>query len=116
MIELETLVIKADTNELYTIFLLKKNVQADIIKTILGYLPIVVPETLKEWKIAIISVGQGYESIESENKYKIGLKTTYEGRRIHIDIGKSKNNFNKDGKPRYFNFNIYGYIEKDKEH
>ena len=52
---------KADTNELYTIFLLKKNVQADIIKTILGYLPIAALETLKEWKVAIISVGQEYE-------------------------------------------------------
>jgi len=29
---------------------------------ILGYPPIAAPETLKEWKVAIISVGQGYES------------------------------------------------------
>ena len=56
MIEFETLAMKADTNELHTIFLLKKNVQHDIIKTILGYPPIAVPETLKEWKVAIISV------------------------------------------------------------
>ncbi len=48
---------KTDTDELYTIFLLKKNVQQDIIKIILGYLPIVAPKTLKEWKVAIISVG-----------------------------------------------------------
>jgi len=39
---------KANTNELHTIFLLKKNIQADIIKTILGYLLIVTPETLKK--------------------------------------------------------------------
>ena len=31
---------------------------------ILGYLPIAVPETLKEWKVAITSVGQGYKSME----------------------------------------------------
>jgi len=31
---------------------------------ILGYLPIVAPETLKEWKVAIISVKQKYESME----------------------------------------------------
>jgi len=31
---------------------------------ILGYLPIVAPETLKEWKVAITLVGQGYESIK----------------------------------------------------
>ena len=48
MIEFNPLAIKADTDELHTIFLLKKNVQQDIIKMILGYLPIVTPETLKE--------------------------------------------------------------------
>jgi len=39
---------KADTDDLYAIFLLKKNVQADIIKTIQNYPPIAVPETLKK--------------------------------------------------------------------
>ena len=57
MIKFEVLAIKTDTDELYTIFLLKKNVQQDIIKIILGYLPIVAPKTLKGWKMAIISVG-----------------------------------------------------------
>ena len=31
---------------------------------ILGYPPIAIPDTLKEWKVAIISVGQGFESME----------------------------------------------------
>ena len=70
MIEFKALAMKADTDELYTIFLLKKNVQSNIIKTILEYLPIVAPETLKEWKIAIISVGQEYESTEEQNNMK----------------------------------------------
>ena len=48
MIKFKALTIKADTDELHTIFLLKKNVQQDIIKTILGYPPIAAPETLKE--------------------------------------------------------------------
>ena len=61
------------------IFLLKKNVQPDIIKTILEYLPITVPETLKEQKMVIISVGQRYESIEKQHNYRIGTRTTYEG-------------------------------------
>ena len=64
MIEFKALAMKADTDKLHVIFLLKKNIQADIIKMILEYLPIVAPETLKEWKIAIILVGQEYESIE----------------------------------------------------
>ena len=48
MIEFNALAMKADTDELHTIFLLKKNIQQDIIKIILGYLPIAIPETLKE--------------------------------------------------------------------
>jgi len=47
MIEFNTLAIKADTDKLHTIFLFKKNMQQDIIKMILGYLPIAAPETLK---------------------------------------------------------------------
>ena len=48
IIEFKALAIKADTEKLHAIFLLKKNIQQDIIKTILGYPPIAVPETLKE--------------------------------------------------------------------
>ena len=64
MIDFKALAIKIDTDNLHAIFLLKKNVWADIIKIILGYLPIVVPESLKEWKVAIILVEQDYKSIE----------------------------------------------------
>ena len=48
MIEFEALAMKADIDELHAIFLLKKNIRQDIIKTILGYPPIAIPETLKE--------------------------------------------------------------------
>ena len=48
IIEFEVLATKADTDELHAIFLLKKNAQQDIIKMILGYPPIAMPETLKE--------------------------------------------------------------------
>ena len=48
MIEFKVLAMKADTDELHTIFLLKKNVWVDIIKMILGYPPVTAPETLKE--------------------------------------------------------------------
>ena len=77
MIEFEALVIKADMDELHAIFLLKKNVQHDIIKMILGYPPIAMPETLKEWKVVITSVGQGYESMEGRQDYKTGTGTIY---------------------------------------
>ena len=64
IIEFEELAIKADTDELHAIFLLKKNARHDIIKTILGYPPIAMPEILKELKVAITLVGQGYEFME----------------------------------------------------
>ena len=48
MIEFEALAMKTDTDKLHVIFLLKKNARQDIIKTILGYPPIAMPETLKE--------------------------------------------------------------------
>ena len=56
MIEFEALDIKTETNDIYTIFLQKKNVRSSIIKTALGYLSIVVPIFLKEWKTAIILI------------------------------------------------------------
>ena len=94
-----------DTDELHAIFLLKKNTQQDIVKTILEYAPIAMPETLKEWKVAIMSVGQEYESMEECHNYKTSTGTIYGGRRQPMDIGKSNNNF-KDEKPKYFNYNI----------
>ena len=112
MIEFKALATKADTDKLHTIFLLKKNVQHDIIKTILGYLPIAVPETLKEWKVTITLVGQEYESMEGQHNYKIGTEMTYEGRGQPMDIGKSNNNF-KDRKPKCFNCNKYVYMAKE---
>ena len=48
IIEFNVLAMKADTDELHAIFLLKKNVWHDIIKIILGYPPIAMPEMLKE--------------------------------------------------------------------
>ena len=79
MIELEALAMKVDIDELHAIFLLKKNVQQDIIKTILGYLPIAAPESLKKWKVAITLVGQGYESMEGHQYHKTGTGTIYSG-------------------------------------
>jgi len=66
IIEFEVLVMKSETDDMHVIFLLKKNIQTDIIKIILGYLPIIVPEMLREWKMAIILVKQEYESTESQ--------------------------------------------------
>ena len=79
MIEFDILAIRADIDELHTIFLLKKNVQLDIIKTILGYPPIAVPEILKEWKVVITLVEQEYKFMKGRYDYKMSTETTYEG-------------------------------------
>ena len=79
MIEFDVLAMKAETDDMHVIFLLKKNVQADIIKTILGYPPMAASDILKEWKVAITSVGQKYKSTESRHDYKMGTGTTFGG-------------------------------------
>ena len=48
MIKFEVLAMKAETNNILTIFLLKKNFRSNFIKTILGYLSIAALETLKK--------------------------------------------------------------------
>ena len=112
IIEFEVLAMKANTDELHTIFLLKKNVRHNIIKTILGYPPIAMPETLKEWKVAITSVGQGYKSTEGRQDYKTGTGMTYRRRGQPMDIGKFNDNF-KDRKLKCFNCNKYKHMAKE---
>ena len=51
IIEFEALATKADTDELHAIFLLKKNVWQDIIKMILGYPSMAMPESLKKMRL-----------------------------------------------------------------
>jgi len=53
----------------------------------------VAPETLKEWKVEITPVRQGYKSTEERNGYKTITGTMYGGRGQPIDIGKSNDNF-----------------------
>ena len=38
---------------------------------------------------------------------------TYRERGTSIDIGKAKDNFDKNGKPKYFNCNVYEHMAKD---
>jgi len=48
MIKFEVLVIKTEMDNIHTIFLLRKNVRTNIIKTILGYPLITAQEMLRE--------------------------------------------------------------------
>jgi len=45
----------------------------------LGYPPIAIPKTLKEWKVAITLVEQGYKSMEGRHNYKTSTGMTYGG-------------------------------------
>ena len=38
---------------------------------------------------------------------------TFGGQETSMDIGKSQDNFDKDGKPKYFNCNIYKHLAKE---
>ena len=96
MIEFEILAMKVETDNIYAIFLLKNNIKSNIIKTILGYLSIVVPESLKEWKVVITLVRQGYKFIEGRQDYKIELRITYGERGAPMNIVKAKDNYNRD--------------------
>jgi len=73
----------------------------------------VAPEMLREWKMAIILIGQGYEFTESRQDYRTKTEITYRERGALIDIGKAKDNFNKDGKPKCFNYNVYEHMIKN---
>ena len=69
-------------------------------------------ESLKEWKVAITSVGQEYESTEGCHDYKTNTGTMYSGQGQPIDIERSNDNF-KDRKPKCFNCNKYRHIVKE---
>ena len=112
IIEFKALAMKVDIDELYAIFLLKKSVQQDIIKTILEYPSIVALKLLKKWKIVVISVGQGHKSTKGRQDSKTETGMTYRGREQPIDVGKSNDNF-KNGKPKCFNYNKYGHMAKE---
>ena len=71
-----------------------------------------MPELLKEWKVAITSVGQGYESTKGHHNYKTGTGVTYSGQRQPMNIRRSNNNF-KNRKLKCFNYNKYRYMAKE---
>ena len=63
--------------------------------------------------MAITVVGQGYEFMESQHNYKTSTRTIFGGRGAPMDIGKSRNNFDENRKPRCFNCNLYGHLAKE---
>jgi len=62
--------------------------------------------------MAIISVGQEYESMEKCYDYQTEIETTYGEQSLPIKIRKSNENF-KDRNPKCFNCKIYRYMARD---
>ena len=62
--------------------------------------------------MAIISIGQGYESTEECQDYQTEIGATYRGWGLSMEMRKSNENF-KDGKPECFNCEIYRHITRD---
>ena len=54
----------------------------------MGYLLMATSEMLKEWKVAITSVGQGYKFTEWRQDYQIRTRTTHREKSAPMDIGK----------------------------
>ena len=77
------------------------------------YSSIAVLISLKKQNIVIKSIRQGQKSIEERQDYSAGLEITYRERELLMDIEKTKDNYNKDEKPKCFNCNIPKYIVKD---
>jgi len=71
-----------------------------------------MPELLKEWKVAITLVGQGYKSTEECHNYKTSTGMTYGERGQPMNIRKSNDNF-RDRKPKCFNCNKYRHMVKE---
>jgi len=51
--------------------------------------------------------------MKSQHNYKTSTGITFGGREAPMNIGKSRNNFDKSGKPRCFNCNLYEYITRE---
>jgi len=62
--------------------------------------------------VAITSVGQEYEFTESQHDYKTGTGTIFGGKGASMDIGKFRDNYDKEGRSRCFNCNIYKHMAK----
>jgi len=61
LIKFMALASKAQTDNQHVIFLLKKNINREIIRAIIAYPLTQASKSLEQWKEAITAVGQGYE-------------------------------------------------------
>jgi len=112
LIEFMALASKAQTDDQHVIFLLKKNINREIVRAIIAYLPTQAPKSLEQWKVAITAVGQGYEWTNIRYDYRTSSGITYGGMGKPMEIEQQQNN-GQGCKPKCYNCNKYGHIAKD---
>jgi hypothetical protein len=113
LIEFHVLKTTSMTDNAHTIFLLKKNIRQDIIKTILGCPPDSIPDSLTDWLAAIKSIGLGYELNEMRKDIRTESGITYRGSRLPMEIGKRKFLWNDKGEPKCYKCKSYGHMGKN---
>ena len=101
MIEFKVLAIKTETDDIYICyFLIEEEYQKQYYQ---NYIEIPTYSSTKDT-----------QEVESSNYIiQTGIGTTCGGRGASMDIGKFKDNYNKNRKPKSFNSNVYRHIAKD---
>ncbi len=51
--------------------------------------------------------------MEGQHDYRTSIRTTYGGWGMFMNIDKTKDNYDKERRPKYFNCNKYGHIAKE---
>ena len=78
----------------------------------MAYPPTQAPKSLKQQKVAITTVGQGYKWTNIYYDYRTGSGITYEEIDKPMEIGQQRNN--KQGhKPKCYNCNKFRHMTKD---
>ncbi|XP_006454866.1 hypothetical protein AGABI2DRAFT_140700 [Agaricus bisporus var. bisporus H97] len=89
LVEFNLLKNKVGTDDQHAVFLLKKNVRKDIIRTILSFPPTNLPTNLAEWTKVIKSVGIGAETMHMFDKHT-SSGVTYGGSSQPMEIDSKR--------------------------
>ena len=112
LIEFMALVSKAQIDDQHAIFLLKRNINREIIRAIIAYSPTQILKSLEQQKVAITAVGQEYEWTNIRYDYRIGSGIIYGGMGKPMEIEQQQNN-RQGHKPKCYNCNKFRHIAKD---
>ncbi|KXN89216.1 Gag-Pol polyprotein [Leucoagaricus sp. SymC.cos] len=116
LIEFEVLKRKAKTDDSHALFLLKKHIQPDIIKTIMGYSTDYQPTSYMEWMSSISTVEKRYKFTELKWQHTMSSGVTYGERGQLMEIGhvtpQTPHHIDKRN-PKCYSCGKFGYIAKN---